>query len=123
MRSRFPLLCAVSVLTILTGCGGGTSGSTATGSGDFSLAIVPSSITITPGGAAQAVTLAASPMNGFSGNVSVTVGSLPGGVTATPMTLSIAPGGLQQISVSREPGRCGWKRYYLPPGYLGLTQS
>jgi arylsulfate sulfotransferase len=100
MRSRFPLLCAVSVLTILTGCGGGTSGNPATGSGDFSLAIVPSSITITPGGAAQAVTLAASPMNGFSGNVSVAVGSLPSGVTATPMTLSIAPGGLQQISVS-----------------------
>ncbi len=104
MRSRFPLLCAVSVLTILTGCGGGSnSGSTATGFGDFSLAIVPSSITVTPGGAAQAVTLAASPMNGFSGNVSVTVGSLPSGVTATPMTLSIAPGGLQQISVTASP--------------------
>ena len=104
MHSRISFLCAVSLLTVLTGCsGGGTSSNTTTGSGDFSLAIVPSSITITPGGAAQTVTVAASPVNGFTGNVSVAVGSLPTGVTATPMTLSIAPGGLQQISVSASP--------------------
>lgn len=104
MHSRISFLCAVSLLTVLTGCsGGGTSSNTTTGSGDFSLAIVPSSITITPGGAAQTVTLAASPVNGFTGNVSVAVGALPTGVTATPMTLSIAPGGLQQINVSASP--------------------
>jgi arylsulfate sulfotransferase len=104
MHSRMSFLCAVSLLTVLTGCsGGGTSSNTTTGSGDFSLAIVPSSITITPGGAAQTVTIAASPVNGFTGNVSVAVGSLPTGVTATPMTLSIAPGGLQQVNVSASP--------------------
>ena len=42
-------------------------------------------------------------MNGFTGNVSVAVGSLPSGVTATPMTLSMAPGALQQISVTAAP--------------------
>jgi arylsulfate sulfotransferase len=105
MQSRISLLCAISLLTVLTGCGGGggTSSNTTTGSGDFTLAIVPSSITITPGGAAQTVTVAASPVSGFTGNVSVAVGSLPSGVTATPMTLSMAPGGLQQISVTASP--------------------
>lgn len=107
MRSRSPLFCTISLLTVLAGCSGGSSTSNnTTGSavaGDFTLAIVPSSVTITPGGAPQTITVAASPVNGFAGNVSVAVGSLPTGVTATPMTLSIAPGGLQQISVTATP--------------------
>ena len=106
MRSRSPFLCAITLLTALTACSGGgsTSNSGTTGSSvarsDFTLAIVPASVTITPGGAAQTVTVTASPVNGFTGNVSVAVGSLPTGVTATPMTLSMAPGGLQQISLT-----------------------
>ena len=100
MQSRIAFLGAISLLTVLTGCGGGgSSKSTA----DFTLAIAPSSVTITPGGAAQTITVTASPVNGFTGNVSVAVGALPSGVTATPMTLSIAPGGLQQISVTAGP--------------------
>ena len=51
----------------------------------------------------RAITVTASPVNGFTGNVSVAVGALPSGVTATPMTLSITPGGLQQISVTAGP--------------------
>jgi arylsulfate sulfotransferase len=101
MQSRIPFLCAISLLTVLTACsGGGTSSSATTESADFTLAIVPASVTITPGGAAQTITVTASPVNGFTGNVSVAVGTLPSGVTATPMTLSMAPGGLQQISLT-----------------------
>jgi arylsulfate sulfotransferase len=113
MQSRNAFLCAISLITVLAGCGGGSSnsnsgttgssGGTTTGSADFTLAIVPASVTITPGGAAQNVTVTASPVNGFTGNVSVTVGALPSGVTATPVTLSMAPGGLQQISVAATP--------------------
>ena len=100
MQPRIVFLGAISMLTVLSGCGGGgSSKSTA----DFTLAIAPSSVTITPGGAAQTMTVTASPVNGFTGNVSVAVGALPGGVTATPMTLSMAPGSLQQISVTASP--------------------
>jgi arylsulfate sulfotransferase len=106
MQSRITFLCAVSLLTVFAGCssGGSPSNSAATSeSGDFTLAIAPSTVTINPGGPAQTITVTASPVNGFAGNVSVAVGALPSGVTATPMTLSMAPGGLQQISVAATP--------------------
>jgi arylsulfate sulfotransferase len=102
MQSSAALLCAISLLTVLTGCGGGGGGSPKS-TADFTLAIAPSALTITSGGAPQTITVAASPVNGFTGNVSVAVGALPSGVTATPMTLSITTGGLQQISVTAGP--------------------
>jgi len=97
MRSPAAFLCTISLLTVLAGCGGGGSPKP---TADFTLAIAPSSVTISPGGPAQSFTVTASPVNGFTGNVSVALGGLPSGVTATPMTLSVAPGGLQQISVT-----------------------
>ena len=106
MQSRTAFLCAACLLAISTGCSGGGSSTNAAASqspADFTLAIVPSTITLTPGGSAQAITITASPVNGFTGNVSVTVGSLPTGVTASPMTLSITPGSLQQITVTAGP--------------------
>ncbi len=66
----------------------------------FSLAAAPAAVTVTPGGGSRTVTVAATPLNGFTGNVAVQVGSLPAGVTATPMTLSLMPGTLQTISIS-----------------------
>lgn len=83
--------------TLMLGCGGG-SGSSA--KADFSLQAGPSTVTLAPGGAAQVLSVAASGVNGFSGNVSVSVGSLPAGVTATPATLSLASGSLGEFSLS-----------------------
>jgi arylsulfate sulfotransferase len=103
MHARSAFICAVSLLIALTGCGGGGSSTKAATSelpADFTLAIAPQSITVVPGGPAQAITITASPVNGFTGSVSVAVGSLPTGVTASPMTLSITPGALQQITVT-----------------------
>src|ERR1700689_3953597 len=100
MQSRTAFLCAISLLAVLVGCGGGGSSKP---TADFTLAIAPSALTITSGGAAQAITVAASAVNGFTGNVNVSVGALPSGVTATPMTLSMTPGGLQQINVIAGP--------------------
>jgi hypothetical protein len=99
MQPRTAFLWAASLLTILTGCGGGGSTSPA----DFTLAIAPSTIALTPGGPAQAIAITTSTVNGFTGNVSVAVGSLPAGVTASPMTLSVTPGSLQQITVTAGP--------------------
>ncbi len=120
MQSRIAFLGAISLLTVLTGCGGGGSSKP---TADFTLAIAPSSVTVTPGGAAQTITVTASPVNGFTGNVSVAVGALPSGVTATPMTLSIAPGGLQQISVTASPAAAAGSASYLAPGHIWFAQS
>ena len=99
MQPHTTFLCAISLLAVLAGCGGGGSTSTA----DFTLETSPSAVTLTPGGPAQAIAITASPVNGFKGNVMVAVGSLPSGVTASPMTLSMAPGSLQQITVTASP--------------------
>ena len=93
------LWAALASSAALVGCGGG--GSSSGGSmSDFSLEVAPASITVVPGGAAQTLTVGVSPENGFNGSVAITVGSLPAGVTATPMTLSITPGSLMQISIT-----------------------
>ena len=99
MQPRSASLCAISLISVLAGCSGGGSTSLA----DFTLAIAPSAITLTPGGPAQAIAITASSVNGFTGNVIVAVGSLPAGVTVSPMTLSMAPGSLQQITVTAGP--------------------
>lgn len=106
MRYLFVSLCIVSVLTGFTGCssGGGNSAKDSTsGSPDFTMTIAPAAITISPGSAAQSITITAGAVNGFSGTISVAVGALPTGVTASPMTFSITPGGLQQVTVTAGP--------------------
>jgi arylsulfate sulfotransferase len=67
------------------------------------VAVAPSTVTLAAGGAPQTATVAASPVNGFTGTVNVTVGSLPAGVTATPANFSLAMGALQQISLTASP--------------------
>ena len=67
---------------------------------DFSLVLAPSTTTIVPGGSPQTVTIEPAAVNGFSESVAVSVESLPPGITATPMTLSVAPGSQAQISIS-----------------------
>ena len=118
MLSRSGLVCGVSLLLLIAGCGSGSGGSSggsstaggggssapgATGSPNFTLSIVPATVTVTAGGPAQALTITASPVNGFSGTVTVAVGALPTGLKASPMTVSMAPGTLQQIAVTAAP--------------------
>jgi outer membrane protein assembly factor BamB len=57
-------------------------------------------LSLTAGGAAQAVTLSAAALNGFSGTINVTVSGLPAGVNASPSTLSLTPGMPQQIGLT-----------------------
>ena len=73
---------------------------TQTGSPSFSLQVLPSSVTLTAGGASQILTVGASPVNNFSGSVAIKLGSLPAGVTATPSSLSVAVGSMGQFTLS-----------------------
>jgi hypothetical protein len=101
LRSRIvcALLCALILYpaALLSGCGGGSSGSTAPPPvPDFSLALSPASISITPGGSAQAL-LSLTPLNGFSSSVSVQLSGLPAGVTASAPTYTVSAGSPQTV--------------------------
>jgi hypothetical protein len=65
--------------------------------GDFSLSISPASLSLTDDGTVQAVMVTANAVNGFAGTISVNVSGLPGGVTASPSTLTLAPGVAQSV--------------------------
>lgn len=89
-------LCIGIVSLILRGCGGGA-GSSDTSSGStvqnpaFTISLSPSSVTLVQG-ASQPVQVSVMAENGFTGSVSVTTSSVPGGVTVSPTTLSISSG-------------------------------
>jgi phospholipase C len=85
LRLEFSLQCVsvVGLALILGGCGGG-SGSNSSGPPSFTLSVSPGAITVVQGvpqGASSTVTI--TPVNGFSGSVSLSItSSLPTGVTA-----------------------------------------
>jgi arylsulfate sulfotransferase len=111
---RQVLVCTILLsLTAFVGCGGGSS---ITKQPDFSLDVAPSTVTIVPGGVAQALSVAFSPSNGFNGSVAVTIGSLPSGVTASPATLSLSPANvLGQVTITASPS--------ATPGTVSITVS
>jgi hypothetical protein len=67
---------------------------------DFSLAITPQSLSLTPGGTGLAVQVAATALNGFTGSVSVALSGLPANVTASPASLSLTPGTPQSVTLT-----------------------
>lgn len=77
--------------------------STAASQPDFTLTATPASLALTAGGAAGQLVVSASAVNGFTGSVAVTLSGLPAGVTATPSTLSLAPGSTKAINIAASP--------------------
>jgi hypothetical protein len=67
---------------------------------DFSLTLSPTSLTITAGATGAPVSVLATAQNSFSGTVAVTIGGLPGGVTAAPATLTLTPGTAQSTTLT-----------------------
>src|SRR5215469_8842354 len=101
---KLQLLSLVVLLSAcaLIGCGGNGSKSQpqTQNQADFSLAAAPATVSVTPGGAAQTVSVIATPLNGFTGNVAVSIVSLPAGLMATPSSLSVAAGSQGEIKIS-----------------------
>jgi hypothetical protein len=98
---------AGSATVMLTGTSGSLSHSatvaltvTAAPPADFSLSLNPATLTLTTGALGQQVAINATPTNGFSGPVSVSLSGLPTGVSATPSTLSLTPGTPQSIMLA-----------------------
>lgn len=68
---------------------------------DFSIAVNPATVTVSPGGASNPANISIQGSNGFSGNVSVSVSGLPAGATTAPaQPLSIAAGAAQALTIS-----------------------
>lgn len=90
LNLRWTMLLSVAVSAVLaSGCG---STSPMTARPDFTFTTSVASITLKPGGSAQAVTLSATALNGFSGTIQVAVSGTPSGVTLSPSTLTLTPG-------------------------------
>lgn len=97
-------LCVTGVLLLgpflLSSCGGG-SGSSGGGNPpppDFSLS-VPANASVRQGSSAT-VSVGVAGANGFASQVSITISSLPTGVTATPSQFSIGAGDQQQVVIA-----------------------
>lgn len=99
MKPQLLFLGILFAFSALLGCGGGNLNQTQSQT-DFSLVAAPSTSRVVPGGAAQTINVIASPINGFTGRVAVTVGSLPTGVMATPSKLILAAGSQEKISIT-----------------------
>jgi hypothetical protein len=83
------------------GCGGGSkTNSQPKPAADFSVSSSPATVSLTAGASAQAVTLTAAALNGFTGTIQGLVTGLPTGVTASPSNLALTPGAPQQFSLS-----------------------
>src|SRR5579871_1033245 len=69
------------------GCGGGTAADIQPPpprEPDFALTLSSSIVSITQGSTSPAISIGVTPKNGFTGQVDVTLGALPSGVTANP---------------------------------------
>ncbi len=93
------LMLFAPVFLVLTSCGGG-SGTRSTPQADFTLSSTPATITLTPGGAGQKISVSAVPLNVFSGTVTVAITGLPTGVTAQPSSLTLTPGTAQSVTIT-----------------------
>src|ERR1700691_1040671 len=82
LRPDFPNTASAACLFLclaLMSCGGGSHPTPpSTPQADFSLTVSPASLTIAPGATGSSVSVLATPVNSFSGTVSVAIGGLPG---------------------------------------------
>src|SRR5580658_36911 len=67
---------------------------------NFTLKANVSTLSLTAGGPARLISLAATALNGFSGTIEVKAGKLPAGVTASPETFSFKAGKSQTVTLT-----------------------
>jgi hypothetical protein len=96
----------VSFTTTIGGQAVSTQGSLSVqgGPADFSLNVMPASVSLASNGTASTVSVLATAVNGFSGSVSVAISGLPSGVTAKPSSLTLTPGTAVTLSLTAAAG-------------------
>lgn len=104
---RSSLATAVLALCLLSACGGGSSGG-GTGGGnpppnpDFLLVVNLQSILLSPGASESAI-ITVQPINGFSGQVDVSISGLPPEVTTSSASLVLSAGGQASVQFAAPP--------------------
>ena len=73
---------------------------TAAPSPDFTLSVLPTSLTLVASATGSPVSVTATAVNSFAGTVAVTITGLPAGVTASPATLNLTPGIAQNTTLT-----------------------
>jgi hypothetical protein len=71
---------------------------------DFSFSAMPAAVSLTANGTPATVSLLATPVNGFTGTVSVAISGLPAGVTAQPSPITLTPGNALPLTLSAPAG-------------------
>jgi hypothetical protein len=67
---------------------------------DFSVAVAPTTLTLTAGATGQIVSVEATALNSFNGTVAVAITGLPAGITANPASLSLTPGTAKNLTIT-----------------------
>ncbi len=67
---------------------------------DFTIAAAPSTISLQGGGSSASLNITVGATNGFADATNVSLSGLPAGVTASPSSLSVAPGQLAQFTLT-----------------------
>src|SRR5262249_30323730 len=88
-RSRpVPCVLLAGLFTFFLGCGGGGQADVQPPppppAADFALAFAPATVTVAQGSTSSPVSVSVTASNGFSGQVQVSLGALPSGITANP---------------------------------------
>jgi len=104
VRSRFwAVVLAVLALAAMSACGGGGGGGGGGGTppppaqADFQLDASPNSLTLTAG-SSLSVSVSATALHGFAGQVSVSSSGAPSSVTLSPSSFTLTPGTPQQVT-------------------------
>jgi len=71
---------------------------------DFSLSVMPASVTLTANGTPATASLLATAQNGFSSSVQVTITGLPAGVTVQPSPVTLTPGTAAALTLTAPAG-------------------
>jgi len=67
---------------------------------DFSISVSPGTVAMTQGSTSRPVGISISGLNGFSGNVTVSLSGLPSGVTASESSVTISAGSSEPVTFS-----------------------
>lgn len=84
---------AFVLLPLLVGCGASTPP-------NFSLSAVPDSVSLVDGGTSRMLVVSVGAIGSFKQPVNVSLSGLPTGVTATPASQTVTPGGLAQFALT-----------------------
>jgi len=116
---------AGSTMLTLTGTSGMLSHSTTvtetiSPTPDFTLALSPTSLSVTAGTTGSPISITANPINSFTGTVAVAITGLPTGVTATPATLTLTPGTAQTVALTASAAAMGGSTILTFTGTSGM---